>query len=64
VLQCKKKGNYENACLLPNYKGKRHVARTINMCDELPKAVHIFFGSAMGPLDLALGTVATRAGGV
>jgi hypothetical protein len=25
---------------------------------------HIFFGSAMGPLDLALGTVPTRAGGV
>jgi hypothetical protein len=49
---------------LPNYKGKRHVARTRNMCDRLPKAVHIFFGSAMGPLDLALGTVATRAGGV
>jgi hypothetical protein len=34
------------------------------MCDKLPKAVHIFLGSAMGPLDLALGTVATRAGGV
>jgi hypothetical protein len=34
------------------------------MCDKLPKAVHIFFGSAMGPLDLALGTVATRAGSV
>jgi hypothetical protein len=50
--------------LLPNYKGKRHFARTTNMCDKLPKAVHIFFGSAMGPLDLALGTVATRAGGV
>jgi hypothetical protein len=45
-----------------NYKGKRHVARTTNMCDKLPKAVHIFFGSAMGPLDLALGTVPTRGG--
>jgi hypothetical protein len=30
------------------------------MCDKLPKAVHIFFGSATGPLDLALGTVPTR----
>jgi hypothetical protein len=25
---------------------------------------HVFFGSAMGSLDLALGTVPTRAGGV
>jgi hypothetical protein len=25
---------------------------------------HIFFGSATGPLDLALGTVATLGGGV
>jgi hypothetical protein len=47
-----------------NYNVKRLVARTINMCEKLPKAMHIFFGSATGPLELALGTVATRGGGV
>jgi hypothetical protein len=49
---------------LPNYNRKRHVARTTNMCNKLPKAVHIFFSSTMGPLNLALGTVPTRDGGV
>jgi hypothetical protein len=34
------------------------------MCEKLPKAMHIFFGSATGPLELALGTVPTRGGGV
>jgi hypothetical protein len=46
-----------------NYNGKRHVARTRNMCNGAA-GTHIFFGSAMGPLDLALGTVPTRAGGI
>jgi hypothetical protein len=31
---------------------------------KVPKALHIFFGSATGPLELALGTVPTRGGGV
>jgi hypothetical protein len=44
---------------MPNYKGKRHVARTRNMCKGAV-GTHVFFGSAMGPLDLALGTVPTR----
>jgi hypothetical protein len=33
------------------------------MCEMCRKALHIFCGSAMRPLDLALGTVPTRAGG-
>jgi hypothetical protein len=49
---------------LPNYNVKRLVARTKNMCEKLPKATHIFFGTATGPLELALGTVPTRGGRV
>jgi hypothetical protein len=30
----------------------------------VPQAQHVFFGSAMGQLELKLGTVATRDGGV
>jgi hypothetical protein len=33
------------------------------MC-SVAEGTHIFFGSAMGPLELALGTVPTRGGGV
>jgi hypothetical protein len=33
------------------------------MCKSA-EGTHIFFGSATGPLELKLGTVATRAGGV
>jgi hypothetical protein len=33
------------------------------MCDSAG-GTHIFFGSATSPLELALGTVATRGGGV
>jgi hypothetical protein len=46
---------------LPNYNVKRLVARTINMCKGAA-GTHIFFGSATGPLELTLGTVATRGG--
>jgi hypothetical protein len=47
----------------PNYNVKRLVARTTNVCNGAA-GTHIFFGSATGPLELALGTVATRGGGV
>jgi hypothetical protein len=45
------------------YNVKRLVARTTNMCKSAA-GTHIFFGSATGPLELALGTVPTRDGGV
>jgi hypothetical protein len=45
------------------YNVKRLVARTKNMCKSAA-GMHIFFGSATGPLELALGTVPTRGGGV
>jgi hypothetical protein len=48
---------------MPNYNVKRLVARTTNMCNSAA-GTHIFFGSATGQLELALGTVATRGGGV
>jgi hypothetical protein len=54
---------FKNSSPLPNYNVKRLVARTINMCKSAA-GTHIFFGSATGPLELALGTVATRGGGV
>jgi hypothetical protein len=34
------------------------------ICATVPRGTHIFFGSATGPLELALGTVPTRGGGV
>jgi hypothetical protein len=45
------------------YNVKPHVARTINMSNSAA-GTHIFFGSATGPLELALGTGPTRGGGV
>jgi hypothetical protein len=48
---------------MSNYRVKRLVARTENMCKSAA-GMHIFFGSATGPLELKLGNVATRGGGV
>jgi hypothetical protein len=46
-----------------NYNIKQLVARTKNMCNSAA-GTHIFCGSATGLLELALGTVPTRGGGV
>jgi hypothetical protein len=56
------KANLCNCHSLPNYNVKRLVAWTTNMCNGAV-GMHIFFGSATGPLELALGTVPTRGGG-
>jgi hypothetical protein len=65
AIKCKRLliSSIKNALQTANYKGKRLVARTENMC-KCAAGTHIFFGSATGPLDLALGTVPTRGGSV